>query len=62
VYKALFSPDGSSVLTAAKDAIRIWSAGLDARTLEDWRRIAKTSPLPPGIAPDLVPPSPATPR
>jgi WD40 repeat protein len=62
VYKALFSPDGSSVLTTAKDAVRIWSAGLDARTLEDWRRVVKTSPPPPGTALDLVPAAPASTR
>jgi WD40 repeat protein len=42
---AMFSPDGNSVLTVA-DAVRIWDAGLDTRSLEAWRRIADDGPFP----------------
>jgi len=42
---AMFSPDGNSVLTVA-DAVRIWDAGLDTRSLEAWRRIAGDGPFP----------------
>jgi WD40 repeat protein len=43
VDNAMFSPDGSSLLTVAEDGVRIWSAGLDTRTLDEWRRIADSA-------------------
>jgi hypothetical protein len=42
----VFSPDGSAVLTASKDAVRVWDIALDDRSLDEWRRIAGTGSYP----------------
>jgi hypothetical protein len=42
----MFSPDGTQVLTVDLNAVRLWDAGLDTRTLEDWRHITASSAFP----------------
>ncbi len=45
VHAVRFSPDGSSLLVVARGRVRIWDVGLDARSLDEWRRLAERGAL-----------------
>lgn len=43
---AKFSPDGRSLLAVGSDDVELWDAGLDARSLDDWHRLARDNSFP----------------